>query len=242
MDVYEAIRTRKSVRAWEDRDIPEDVLTRVLEAGRLAPSAKNMQELVRQMATIGQAAKQHLEDPATDALLLDQCVREVLRAEHFPTEHFGVALAGSALPWIDRPMDSGQSREEYKGLVETNKILQTEKTIAVDGICVRIGAMRCHAQALTIKLVRDIPLKEIEQIIASSNKWVNVVPNTKEATLDQLTPVAVSGSLKINVGRIRKLNLGPEYLTLFTVGDQLLWGAAEPIRRALNIIVDHLSQ
>jgi len=153
-------------------------------------------------------------------------------------EYFGVPLAGSAIPWIDSAMESGQTREEWKGVAETNKILQTSRKISIDGICVRIGAMRCHSQALTIKLNRDLPLSDIEDIIAQANDWVRVIKNTKEDSLRHLTPAAVTGKLHVPVGRIHKINIGPDYLALFTVGDQLLWGAAEPIRRMLKILLD----
>lgn len=164
-----------------------------------------------------------------------------MRGPEFPVNYFGAPLAGSAIPYIDSPLPSGQSKEEWKGFAETNKILGTAKPIPIDGICVRIGAMRCHSQALTIKLTKDLPVPEIESIIAAANDWVRVIPNTKEDTLKYLTPAAVTGKLDVPVGRIRKLNIGQEYVTLFTVGDQLLWGAAEPIRRVLKIILAHLS-
>ncbi len=200
--------------------------------------AKAMRELVAQMASIGAASKELLEDPASSILDLDRRVIETMNSDGFPTDSFTTPLAGSTLPWIDSEMDSGQSREEWKGIAETNKILGTQTPIPVDGICVRIGSMRCHAQALTIKLTRDVPVNEIEEIIAGANEWVTVVPNTKADSLKDLTPSAVTGKLTIPVGRIRKMNLGPEYLTLFTVGDQLLWGAAEPLRRMLRILLE----
>src|SRR5262249_42729139 len=167
----------------------------------------------------------------------DREVAGILRDENFPTEHFGVPLAGSLLPWIDTDLGDGQSREEWKGHAETNKILAREGSpIAVDGICVRIGAMRCHSQGLTIKLRRDVPLPEIESILAKGNRWVRVIPNRREETLRRLTPVAVTGTLEVPIGRLRKLRMGGEYLSAFTVGDQLLWGAAEPLRRMLGIL------
>jgi aspartate-semialdehyde dehydrogenase len=202
--------------------------------------AKNMRELVAQMATIGEASKHLLDDPASAIQDLDRHVLDTLHADAFPVDHFGVPLAGSVIPWIDSPMESGQSREEWKGYAETNKILETTDQIPIDGICVRIGAMRCHAQALTIKLKRSIPIEEIEAIIANANDWVTVIPNTREETSRLLTPAAVTGKLEVPVGRIRKLNMGPEFLTMFTVGDQLLWGAAEPIRRILKIVLAYL--
>jgi len=202
--------------------------------------ANNMRELIAQMKCIGESAGS-LTDPAFPILDLDRSVLETMHSNDFPIEYFGVPLAGSVIPWIDSPLDSGQTREEWKGFAETNKILQTEKPIPVDGICVRIGSMRCHSQALTIKLTKDLPLDAIETIIANANQWVKVVPNTKEETVKHLTPSAVTGQLTVPVGRIRKLNIGARYLTLYTVGDQLLWGAAEPIRRMLRILLEFLS-
>ena len=163
----------------------------------------------------------------------------ILREERFPTANFGVPLAGSLIPWIDKELESGQSREEWKGQAETNKILGREANpVPVDGICVRVGAMRCHSQALTIKLKRDVPLADIEAMIASANEWVKVVPNHREDTIRALTPAAVTGTLNVPVGRLRKLNMGPQYLGAFTCGDQLLWGAAEPLRRMLRILLE----
>ena len=204
--------------------------------------ANNMRELVRQMAVIGQASADLLKDPASAILDLDKRVLETMHEKSFPTDYFGVPLAGSAIPWIDSELESGQSREEWKGIAETNKILQTSRPIPVDGICVRIGALRCHSQALTIKLTKDAPLDEIIEMIAGANDWVKVIPNHKPETVSGLSPAAVSGTLTVPVGRIRKLNIGPEYLTAFTVGDQLLWGAAEPIRRILKIVAEFLSR
>jgi aspartate-semialdehyde dehydrogenase len=203
--------------------------------------ANNMRELVKQMSFIGQAGEEIMADPASSIFSLDQHVIETMRSNAFPVEYFGIPLAGSAIPWIDSPLESGQTREEWKGFAETNKILQTGQPIPIDGICVRIGAMRCHSQAITIKLTKDLPLNDIETIIAGANDWVKVIGNTKEDTIKHLTPAAVTGKLDVPVGRIRKMNIGPEYLTLFTVGDQLLWGAAEPIRRMLKILLEHLS-
>lgn len=203
--------------------------------------AKNMRELVQQMNVIGRKSEASLEDPASAILDLDRSVTATLRDKAFPTARFGAPLAASLIPWIDRAMDNGQTREEWKGAAETNKILKKEENpILIDGQCVRIGAMRCHSQAYTIKLKQDIPLDEIENIIRSHNEWVEIVPNEKDATVKALSPVAVSGTLSIPVGRIRKLTIGPEYLTAFSVGDQLLWGAAEPLRRILQIIRRHL--
>jgi len=200
--------------------------------------AQNMRELLQQMGEVHFAAKGLLDDPASAILEIDREVAGILRDEKFPSEHFGVPLAGSLLPWIDSDLGNGQSREEWKGHVETNKILgrAANKEIAVDGLCVRIGAMRCHSQGLTIKLKKDLPLPEIESILADANDWVKVIPNQREATLKELTPVAVTGTLDVPIGRLRKLRMGGEYLSAFTVGDQLLWGAAEPLRRMLRIL------
>jgi aspartate-semialdehyde dehydrogenase len=201
--------------------------------------AKNMVELIRQMEHLSTSAKHVLNDPASTALDLDSLITGHLRGGAMPTENFGAPLAASLIPWIDKPMENGQTREEWKGQAETNKILGTKKTIPVDGICVRVGAMRCHSQGLTIKLKKDVGLDEIRDIIASDNRWVKVVANTKDATLKELSPAAVSGTLIAAIGRMRKMTMGPKYLAAFTVGDQLLWGAAEPIRRILNIILSH---
>ncbi len=203
--------------------------------------ANHMRELILQMRVLGDAARNLLDDPSSTALMLDTLVTTEMRNPMFPITFFSAPLAGSLIPWIDSPMPSGQTREEWKGCVEANKILGTKNTIPIDGICVRVGAMRCHSQALTIKLKRDIPLSDIEDMVAGGNPWVKLVPNNKEATLKELTPAAVSGTLTVPVGRIHKMLMGPEYVTAFTLGDQLLWGAAEPIRRILNIILEHLS-
>jgi len=199
--------------------------------------AQNMRELLQQMGEAHLAAKTLLEDPASSILDIDREVAGILRDERFPTEHFGVPLAGSLIPWIAEDMGNGVSKEEWKGGAETNKILgRSHEPIPVESICVRIGAMRCHSQALTIKLRRDVPIEQIERSIASANEWVRVVPNTREASVRELTPAAVTGRLDIPIGRLRKLSMGPEYLGAFTVGDQLLWGAAEPLRRMLCIL------
>ncbi len=203
--------------------------------------AQNMRELVKQMDAIGSTARDMTSDPKSAILDIDRKVVDTMRGPDFPVSNFGAPLAGSAIPWIDSRLPSGQSREEWKGFAETNKILQTRSPIPIDGICVRIGAMRCHSQALTIKLDRDLPLEEITAVIRNANDWVKVVPNNKEDSLRELTPTAVTGTLQVPVGRIRKLNMGPEYITLYTVGDQLLWGAAEPIRRMLRIVLAHMS-
>ncbi len=202
--------------------------------------AKNMRELVSQMSEIGRSSEDLLKDPSSAILDIDRRVIDTMRGGGFPVENFGVPLAGSVIPWIDAAMENGQSKEEWKGYAETNKILGNDPPIPIDGICVRIGAMRCHCQALTIKLARDADLKDIESIIEGSNEWARVIPNTKEDTIRDLTPAAVTGELTVPVGRIRKLNIGPRYLGLYTVGDQLLWGAAEPVRRMLNILKQYL--
>ncbi len=203
--------------------------------------AKHMKELIAQMVVLGNASRNLLEYPASTAIAIDEAVTKELRCNSFPTQNFTVPLAGSLIPWIDSPMESGQTREEWKGSVETNKILQTKKPIPIDGVCVRIGAMRCHSQGLTIKLNKDVPLDEVSEIIEKGNQWVKLVCNDKESTLQSLTPAAVNSTLTIPVGRLRKMLMGPEYVAAFTVGDQLLWGAAEPLRRILNMITDHLS-
>lgn len=200
--------------------------------------AKNMRELIAQMGYLSQAAGGALSEPEGSILELDRVVTGALRDPSFPSREFGVPLAASLIPWIDAAVDGGQTREEWKGYAETNKILDATSPIPVDGICVRVGAMRCHSQGLTIKLKHDVPLEAITEAIRAANDWVSVVPNTKEATLQGLSPAAVSGTLRIAVGRVHKLNLGPEYVGCFTVGDQLLWGAAEPLRRMLRILVD----
>jgi aspartate-semialdehyde dehydrogenase len=201
--------------------------------------ARNMRELLVQMGEVHRVAKELLDDPASAILDIDREVAGILRDERFPAANFGVPLAGSLIPWIDKELDNGQSREEWKGQAETNKILGREADpIPVDGICVRIGAMRCHSQALTIKLKKDVPLDEIVHIVGSANQWVKVVPNHREVTMKELTPTAVTGTLSVPVGRLRKLNMGPQYLGAFTVGDQLLWGAAEPLRRMLRILLE----
>lgn len=200
--------------------------------------AQNMRELIAQMGAINGAVKPLLDDPASAILDVDRQVAATMRAQDFPTDQFGAPLAGSLLPYIDKQLDNLQSREEWKGNAETNKILGcSNNPLPVDGLCVRIGAMRCHSQALTIKLNRDLPMDEIEQIIASANDWVKLVPNTREASLQELTPTAVTGTLSVPVGRLRKMNMGPQYLSAFTVGDQLLWGAAEPLRRMLRVLL-----
>jgi len=203
--------------------------------------AKNMKELIAQMRVLGEAASDLLNDPASSAIDIDRVATNQMRSSSFPTESFLAPLAGSLIPWIDSAMESGQTREEWKGQVETNKILKNQEPIPVDGICVRIGAMRCHSQGLTIKLKKDVPLDEVAAIIQDANPWVTLVPNDKASTLKHLTPAAVNGTLTVPIGRLRKMLLGPEYVAAFTVGDQLLWGAAEPIRRILNIVIGRLT-
>ncbi len=200
--------------------------------------AKNMRELVAQMRVLGNACGSWLDDPASSILDIDRAVTASLGSADFPRAEFGAPLAASLLPWIDSAVAEGQTREEWKGFVETNKILGLDPPIPIDGICVRVGAMRSHSQALTIKLKRDLPLDEIEAAIGTAHDWVSVIPNAKEDTLRRLSPAAVSGTLGVPVGRIRKMRLGKEYVSLFTVGDQLLWGAAEPLRRTLGILLD----
>jgi aspartate-semialdehyde dehydrogenase len=203
--------------------------------------AKNMIELIAQMSVLGDASKDLLNNPASSAMEIDALVTKELRNSSFPVDNFGVPLAASLIPWIDSAMESGQTREEWKGFVESDKILQPKKPIPVDGICVRVGAMRCHSQGFTIKLDKDIPLDEILEMVEGDNQWVEIVPNDKESTIKHLTPAAVNGTLTIPVGRIRKMLMGPKYVTAFSCGDQLLWGAAEPIRRILDIVINLLS-
>jgi len=199
--------------------------------------AQHMRELASQMGVAHASVARLLVDPASAIGEIDREMASTIRSQTFPTTHFGHPLAGSLLPWIDKDLGNGQSREEWKGMAECNKILgRSAEPIPVDGICVRIGAMRCHSQALTVKLTRDIPISEIEEHLVSAHEWVQVVPNEKEATLTHLTPAAVTGTLTVPVGRLRKLSMGGEYLAAFTVGDQLLWGAAEPLRRMLQIL------
>lgn len=201
--------------------------------------AQNMRELISQMGMVEQSVASQLLAPSSAILDIDRQVSATLRGDELPVDSWGYPLAGSLLPYIDVQRDNGQSREEWKNQVETNKILNRQNNpIPLDGLCVRIGAMRCHSQALTIKLSHDIPLDEIESILDEANQWSSVVPNEREASLKALTPVSVTGTMNVPVGRLRKMNMGPKYLSAFTVGDQLLWGAAEPLRRMLRIIVD----
>lgn len=207
--------------------------------------AQNMRELLSQMGALHDAVKAELADPASAILDIDRKVAETMRSSDFPVKNFrGTALAGSLIPWIDVPVEHGQSKEEWKGGAECNKILgnpafRSAGSIPIDGLCVRIGAMRCHSQGLTIKLKRDVPLEDISGIIAGANDWVKVVPNEREISERELTPAAVTGTLTVPVGRLHKLAMGPDYLGAFTVGDQLLWGAAEPLRRMLRILLAH---
>jgi aspartate-semialdehyde dehydrogenase len=201
--------------------------------------ANNMRELLSQMGAVHAVAKDLLQDPASAILEIDRAVAAALRDKNMPQEFFGAPLAGSLIPWIDKQLENGQSREEWKGQAETNKILGREGTpIPIDGICVRIGAMRCHSQALTIKLTKDVPLDEITDMLAKHNQWAKVIPNQRDLTIRELTPAAVTGTLSVPVGRLRKMNMGPQYLAAFTCGDQLLWGAAEPLRRMLRILLE----
>lgn len=201
--------------------------------------AQNMRELIRQMGGIHSSVAAELQDPASAILDIDRKVAEFQRSEACPVDNFGVPLAGSLIPWIDTALPNGQSREEWKAQAETNKVLGRYKNpIPVDGLCVRVGAMRCHSQALTIKLNKDIPLADIENMISQHNPWVRLIPNDRETTMRELTPTAVTGTLDVPVGRLRKLNMGSHYLGAFTVGDQLLWGAAEPLRRMLRILLE----
>ncbi|WP_018982061.1 aspartate-semialdehyde dehydrogenase [Salinimonas chungwhensis] len=201
--------------------------------------AQHMRELIQQMGAIHQRVNDKLEDPAAAILDIDREVTACLQSDNYPIDAFGVPLAGSLIPYIDSQLESGQSREEFKAQSEANKILGISATpIPIDGICVRVGAMRSHSQALTIKLKKNLPISEIERILEAHNEWVRVIPNEKEATMQELTPAKVTGTLSIPIGRIRKLNMGEQYISAFTVGDQLLWGAAEPLRRMLRILLD----
>jgi len=201
--------------------------------------ARNMRELIQQMGAIHGEVHHLVSDPASAILEIDRKVTDFIRSDVYPMEAWPVPLAASLIPWIDVQLPSGQSKEEWKAQVECNKILgRSANQIPIDGLCVRVGAMRCHSQALTIKLTQDVPLDEIHGILAAHNDWVKVVPNDRQITMEQLTPAAVTGTLTVPVGRLRKLNMGPQYLSAFTVGDQLLWGAAEPLRRMLRILLE----
>ena len=198
--------------------------------------ARHMRELLTQMGMLHADVAKELANPNSSILDIEQKVTVKMRDGSLPTDNFGVPLAGSLIPWIDKQLDNGQSREEWKGQAETNKILGTSKIIPVDGLCVRVGALRCHSQSFTIKLKKDIAIPEIEQLLASHNEWVKVIPNDRELSMKELTPAAVTGTLSTPVGRLRKLNMGKDFISAFTVGDQLLWGAAEPLRRMLRIL------
>jgi len=205
--------------------------------------AQNMRELLSQMGALHESVRGNLSDPASAILEIDRRVLDTMKGAAMPVDHFGVPLAGSLIPWIDKDLGNGVSREEWKGGAESNKILGKPAmgqagSIPVDGLCVRIGAMRCHSQAFTIKLTKDVPLDEVNSILASGNDWVKVVPNEREASIRELSPAVVTGTLSVPIGRVRKLAMGGEYLSAFTVGDQLLWGAAEPLRRMLRILLD----
>ncbi len=201
--------------------------------------AQNMRELLNQMGVAYASVADLLADPKSAILDIDRRFAEKLRSADMPTENFGVPLVGSLIPWIDKQLDNGQSREEWKGQAEVNKILGTsDKPIPVDGLCVRIGAMRCHSLALTLKLKKDVPLSEIEALIKSGNSWIKFVPNQRELSIRELNPVAVTGKLDVAVGRVHKMGMGSEYISAFVCGDQLLWGAAEPLRRMLRILLD----
>jgi aspartate-semialdehyde dehydrogenase len=201
--------------------------------------AQNMRELISQMGVINDCVSSELANPASSILDIDRKVVETMRSNSFPSDNFGAPLAGSLIPWIDVKRDNGQSKEEWKAGAEANKILGLQSSpIPIDGTCVRIGAMRCHSQALTIKLKQNVPMDEIEEIIASHNDWVKVIPNERDITAQELTPTKVTGTLSVPVGRLRKMSMGDDFLNAFTVGDQLLWGAAEPLRRTLRIILD----
>jgi aspartate-semialdehyde dehydrogenase len=203
--------------------------------------AQNMRELLEQMGVLHGSASALLQNPASSILDIDRAVSAVLSSGEFPRTHFEVPLAGSLIPWIDKDLGNGQSREEWKAAAEANKILGLEAhPVPIEGICVRVGAMRCHSQALTIKLSRDLPMPQIEELIGAGNPWVRIVPNTKDATIRALSPAAVSGKLDVPIGRLRKLAMGGEYLSAFTVGDQLLWGAAEPLRRTMRFLLPHV--
>ena len=221
-----------------DQDLIEWISPMTYQAASGA-GARNMRELIQQMGAVHGEVKALLDDPASAILEIDKKVANFIRSDQNPLDAWPVPLAGSLIPWIDVPLASGQTKEEWKAQVECNKILgRSGNQIPIDGLCVRIGAMRCHSQALTIKLNKDVPLDEIHGMIAAHNAWVKVVPNEREISTHALTPTAVTGTLTVPVGRMRKLNMGPQYLSAFTVGDQLLWGAAEPLRRMLRIVLE----
>lgn len=221
-----------------EQDLIEWVSPQTYQAAS-GSGARHMKELIKQMGEVHQSVADKLDDPQSAILEIDRIVSQKIQSDSLTTEQFGVPLAGSLIPWIDVPMPSGQSKEEWKAQVEANKILgSSQQPIPIDGLCIRVGAMRCHSQAMTIKLKEDISVEKIESILAEHNPWVKVIPNERDITSTDLTPVNVTGTLSIPVGRIRKLAMGPEYISAFTVGDQLLWGAAEPLRRMLRIITE----
>lgn len=221
-----------------EKDLVEWITPMTYQAASGA-GAQNMRELIQQMGAVNDAVKDLNDDPATAILEIDKKVIDFIRSDAYPTDHWPVPLAASLIPWIDVQLDSGQTKEEWKAQVETNKILgRSDRPVPIDGLCVRVGAMRCHSQALTIKMKKDVPLDEINDMLAAHNDWVKVVPNDRQVTMTDLTPAAVTGTLTVPVGRMRKLSMGPEYLSAFTVGDQLLWGAAEPLRRMLRILLE----
>ncbi len=224
-----------------ENDLVEWISSMTYQAASGA-GAKNMRELISQMGELEAGVKDLLADPSSAILDIDKKITAKLNDGSLSMDNWGVPLAASLIPWIDVPVAGGQSKEEWKGIAETNKILghSAENITPIDGLCIRIGAMRCHSQAFTIKLKKDLSVEAIEKIIESHNEWVTVIPNDREKSSKELTPVKVSGTLTVPVGRIHKMNIGPEYLTAFTVGDQLLWGAAEPVRRMLNIVLNHL--
>ncbi|OIN14386.1 aspartate-semialdehyde dehydrogenase [Oceanisphaera psychrotolerans] len=218
-----------------EKDLVEWVAVSTYQAAS-GGGARHMRELITQMGMLRDEVAEELADPASAILELERKVTEKTRSGDLPVDNFGVPLAGSLIPWIDSQLENGQSREEWKGQAETNKILGIEQAIPVDGLCVRVGALRCHSQSFTIKLKQDISIPEIEQLLAGHNDWVKVIPNDRQRSMEELTPAAVTGTLSVPVGRLRKLNMGPQYLSAFTVGDQLLWGAAEPLRRMLHLL------
>jgi aspartate-semialdehyde dehydrogenase len=227
-----------------EEDLVEWVTAMTYQAASGA-GAPNMRELLSQMGAAHGSVKELLADPKSAILDIDRQVSQVLMSDQLPKENFGVALAGSLIAWIDKDLGNGVSREEWKGGAEANKILGKPAmgqpgSLIVEGLCVRIGAMRCHSQALTIKLKKDLPLAEIEQLLARGNEWVKVIPNNREASIRELSPARVSGTMAVPIGRLRKLAMGPEYLSAFTVGDQLLWGAAEPLRRMVRLLLNKL--
>jgi aspartate-semialdehyde dehydrogenase len=218
-----------------------DWITAMTYQSASGAGAQNVREMLTQMGVLHASAVPLLQDPASSILDIDRAVSGALASADFPKDHFGVPLAGSLIPWIDKDLGNGQSREEWKAAAEANKILGTEAhPTPVEGICVRVSAMRCHSQALTIKLSRDLPMREIEELIRAGNSWVRVVPNDKESSIRELSPAAVTGTLSIPIGRLRKLSMGGEYLSAFTVGDQLLWGAAEPLRRTMRFLLPYI--